>query len=65
MTWGYFHDVSAILDEVKWVLKFELKNTFHVITSPNDGITSKFLHNWKVLMQAFKTGYYSIWFVEK
>ena len=52
--------------EVIHTLKFEnnVKNTFYVITSPNDVITSKMLHLWKVLIKPFDMRYYTIWFVE-
>ena len=46
------------------VLDFKEKNTFYVITSPNDVITSKVLHHWKALIEPFHMRYYSIWFVQ-
>ena len=48
----------------KWVRDFEVEITFRVITSPNDVITSKGLHNWKALIKPFHTRYYSIWLVQ-
>ena len=45
-----------------WVLDFENKSTFCVITSLNDVITSKILHRCKALVQPFHTRYYWIWF---
>ena len=45
-----------------WVLDFENKITFCVITLPNDVIMSKILHRCKALIKPFHTRYYSIWF---